>query len=76
MIDASNFAWGASKHLWLPCVKMRVEVNYGDGAVCAVDGTQEWQGDGMVTSKRDDPRKRFTILCWALLFGIRCRSAS
>jgi hypothetical protein len=75
MVDASNFAWGTTEDLWLPCVKVRIEVDHGDGAVCAVDGTQEWQGDGVVASKCDDSRKCLSVLCWTLLLGIRCRGA-
>lgn len=39
VVDTGNFARGTSEHLWLPCVKMGVEVDHGDGAISTVDGS-------------------------------------
>jgi hypothetical protein len=37
MVDAGNLAWRSPEDLWLPCVKMRVEVDHRDWTVSAVD---------------------------------------
>jgi hypothetical protein len=56
MVDASYFARGASKYFWLPCIKMRIEVDDGDGTVCAVDGSQKGECDCVVSTQCDDSR--------------------
>ena len=38
MVDGSDFARGATEDFRLPGIEMRVEVDYGDRTVGAVDG--------------------------------------
>ena len=49
---------------------MRVEVDYGDGTVGTVDGTKEWEGDGVVAAEGDDSWQGLTVLCGAFLLGV------
>lgn len=61
---------GSSEGGWLTGVEMRIEMDYGDGPVGAVDGAQERQRDGVVPPERDHPRERLPALCWAGLLGV------
>jgi hypothetical protein len=51
---------------------MAIKVNDGDGTVGTVDRSQQGQGDGVVSAKRDDSRQGFTLDCRAPLVRI-CR---
>jgi hypothetical protein len=50
---------------------MAVKMYHGDGPICAVDGTQQWESNCVVAAERDDARQCSPILGWARLFGIR-----
>lgn len=49
---------------------MRVEVDYGDWAVGAVDGAEEGEGDGVVAAEGDYAGEGLAVLCWSFLFCI------
>lgn len=50
---------------------MAVKVNHGHGAVCAVDGTEQRQGDGVVSAEGDDARKSLALDRGAPLVRVR-----
>lgn len=54
---------------------MAVEVDHAHGAVGAVDGPQQGEGDGVVTSERDDPGQGLALLGRADLLGVGRRLA-
>lgn len=49
---------------------MAVEVDHRDGSICAVDGSQQREGDGVVTAQRDDTGKCLALLRGAELVGV------
>lgn len=51
---------------------MAVKVHYRHGAVCAVDGAQQRQGDGVVAAEGDDARQGLALLGWAGLVRVGC----
>lgn len=51
---------------------MAIEVNDRDGTVGTVDRSQQGQGDGVVSAKRDDSRQGLALDCGAPLVRI-CR---
>ena len=54
---------------------MTVKVNDRYGAVGTVDGSQQGEGDGVVTAERDDARQRLALDCRAPLVRICRRGA-
>jgi hypothetical protein len=70
VVDAGHFAWGSTKDLWLPSIKMRVEVYHRDWAVSAVDRSEKRQSDCVITSEGDNPGKSLSILRWTFFFGV------
>lgn len=75
MVDAGHFAWRTTKDLWLPSIKMRVEVYHRDWTVSAVDRSEKRQSDCVITSEGDDSGKSLSILRWTFLFGVSRWSA-
>jgi len=57
-------------------VQMAVKVDDGDGAVFAVDGAEEGESDGVVTSKGDHTRECFAMLRRTGLVGVGVGSAA
>lgn len=49
---------------------MRIEVDYGDGTVCTVDGAEEGKGDGVVAAEGDDSWEGLAVLGGSFLFGV------
>lgn len=49
---------------------MAVEVDHRDGPICAVDRSQQGEGDGVVTAQCDDTGKRLALLRGAELVRI------
>jgi hypothetical protein len=72
MVDASHLARGSTKDLGLPGVEMGVEVDDGDRTVSTVDGAEEGEGDGVVSTEGDNSGKCLSVLCWPLLLGVGC----
>ncbi len=71
VVDAGDLRGRAAEDLGAPRVQVAVEVDDRDGAVGAVDGAQQRQGDGVVAAEGDDARERLAVLGWALLPGVR-----
>lgn len=51
-------------------VQVAIEVDHRDGSICAVDGSQQREGDGVVTAQRDDTGKCLALLRGAELVGV------
>lgn len=49
---------------------MAIEMHHRHRAIGTVDGPQQGQGDGVVTTERDDARQRLALLRWAKLVRI------
>lgn len=54
VVDACLSGGCAAKDLGPPCIQVRVEVDYCDGAIGSVDTAEQWERDGVVASKSDD----------------------
>lgn len=61
MVDSGLVGRGATEHLGLPRVEVRVKVNDGDRAVRAVDGAQNREDDRMIAAERDNARVVFSV---------------
>lgn len=70
VVDAGDLGGGTAKDLGLPRVEMGVEVDHANGAVGAVDGAQQGQGDGVVAAEGDDTRQGLAVLGRAGLVGV------
>lgn len=70
VVDASDLGRRATKDLGPPGVEVGVEVDDRDGAVGPVDGPQQGQRDGVVSSERDDPGQDLALLRRAELIGV------
>ena len=64
------FCGCSAEYFWLPGVEVRVEVDYGYGAVGFVDGAQEGERDSVVAAERYDAREGLFVLCGANFFCI------
>ena len=51
-------------------------MDYGDGTVSAVDGSEERQCDSVVTTEGDYSGQGLAVLCWAFLLRVRGWGAS
>jgi hypothetical protein len=70
VVDAGHLGRGAAEHLRAPGVEMAVEVDYRHGAIGAVDGAEQRQGDGVVTTERDDAGQGLAVLGRTFLPGV------
>lgn len=73
VVDASGLGWRATKHLRLPGVKMRIEMNDGNWTVNLVDTSQDWEHNSMITTQCNNSRMRLALQTWSRLIGIRGR---
>lgn len=55
---------------WWECVQVAVKVDDGYGTVFAVDGAQQGESDGVVTSQGDHTGKCFAVLRGTGLVGV------
>lgn len=70
VVDACDFARGASEDLGLPCVKVRVEVDHSDWAVSTVHGAQDGERDGVITAHCNNTRESLALLRESRLSGV------
>jgi hypothetical protein len=70
MVDAGNLAWGSSKNLWLPCVKMGIEVDDRDRTVSTVDGPEQRESDSVISTEGDDSGECLSVLSRSLLLRV------
>ena len=70
MVDAGDLGGRTAEDLGLPGVEVTVEVDDGHRAVLAVDGAQQGEGDGVVTSQGDDSGQGLALLGGAELVGV------
>ena len=61
VVDGGLFGGCATEDFGAPGVEVGVEVDDADGAVGFVDGAEEREGDGVVTSEGDDAWEGFAF---------------
>ena len=75
MVDRCNFARGTAEDLWLPRVKVTVEVDDSHRSVCAVHAAEQRQSDGVITAHGDHTREGLIFLRKSRLVGVSGRVA-
>lgn len=55
---------------------MAIEMNDGNRPIASIDASQQRQGNGMITPKRDDSRKGLAVLGRTCFIRCRCRLTS
>ena len=60
------------KEGFLGDLQVAVEMNDGDGSVSAIDATEEGEGDGVVSSERDDSWQGFSFDGWTCSVCVGC----
>lgn len=71
MVDASDFRRRTTKHLGAPGIEVGVKMDDRHRPVGPVDRPQQGKRDGVVSTKRNDPRQGLALLCRAQLVSIR-----
>lgn len=64
VVDGSLLGRCTAEYFGFPSVKVGVKVDDADGSIGSVDGSEKWQSDGMIATKRYDSRQ-----CFALMLG-------
>lgn len=71
VVDSGRLTVLTTKHLRLPRIQMRVEVDNSNRSVRRLHTSQDGENDGMVTTQRDNPGQRLPILRRPLLIRVR-----
>jgi hypothetical protein len=75
VVDRCDLARGTAKDLWLPRVKVTVEVDDGHRPIRAVHTAEQRQSDGVITAHGDHTREGLVFLRESRLVGVSGRVA-